>query len=363
MPERPPPDGIDGELLGRYLAGESSEAETAVVRRYLMAHPEAAQMLARYLGGLDGAAGRPAAPDGAASWSALRRRMHEGDARAAAARTSGPVGRRRHVAVLPPASRGAGWRRGAAVAACAAGVLLWATYEARRPGEPAPPPPAPRTYTTGVQQRADVRLSDGTRVRVAPGSRLRVAADFGAERRDVYLEGEAYFDVAHDSVRPFTVYAGNASARDIGTAFAVRGYAEDSAVQVVVREGEVALSGVGRLGAGDVGHLTAEGRASVRRRTDVDALLGWLDGRLVFEDAPLVRVLGDVRRWYGVEVELADPALAGLPFTGSLVGVPPRAAVDLVAATLGLRVRREPGGRATLERRAGRTPRGGGSTR
>jgi transmembrane sensor len=177
-------------------------------------------------------------------------------------------------------------------------------------------------------------------VRIAPASRLRVAADFGGERRDVYLEGEAYFDVVHDTLRPFTVYAGNASAHDLGTGFSVRSYAEEGAVQVIVREGVVALSGVGRLAAGDVGRLTNEGRASVRRNVDVDAMLGWLDGRLSYKDTPVGQVLHDLRRWYRVDAQLADTALGTLPFTGTLAGLRPAAAIDLVAATLGLRVRR-----------------------
>jgi transmembrane sensor len=106
------------------------------------------------------------------------------------------------------------------VAAAAAAVA----FAALRMTDPAPPKPAPepRTFTTAVAQRAEVRLIDGTRVMMAPGTTLRVAADFGSQRRDVWLEGEAFFDVVHDRTRPFTVRAGSVSAHDLGTAFAVR---------------------------------------------------------------------------------------------------------------------------------------------
>ena len=237
-------------------------------------------------------------------------------------------------------------------AAVAVGVAAVVVLDARRAEVPLPP----RVYETTEAQRAELVLSDGTRVRIAPASRLRIAADYGDERRDVWLDGQAYFDVVHDARRPFTVYAGNASARDLGTTFAVRSYAEDRAVQVVVREGVVALSGVGRLVAGDVGRLTAEGAASVRRGADVEEMLGWLDGRHAFTDTPLDQVLLTLHRWYGVEVRLADSALATLPFTGTLDEVPPRAAIDLVAATLGLRVRHE-GAALVLEKDPGRAPR------
>jgi transmembrane sensor len=171
----------------------------------------------------------------------------------------------------------------------------------------------------------------------------------------VYLEGEGYFEVEHDARRPFSVHVRNTIARDLGTEFAVRSYSDDDAVQVVVRTGAVVLSGVGRLGGGDVGRLGANGTTSVTHGVRVDSLLGWLEGRLVFRDAPLAGVLRELRRWHDTDVQLADPALAVLPFTGVLTDASFRSSINLVAATLGLRVRRA-GDRVTLERIGGLTP-------
>jgi transmembrane sensor len=352
------PERIHGELLGRYLAGECSESETAVVRRYLMAHPEEARAVELFHERLDGVGSGSHAPDTAASWQSFQRRVHD----------AGP-GSPRGPGSPPDAGQAAGhgvqwrgtmgrggrgdafhqslWRRTLVLVACAA-AAAWVGVVYERSSHPAVPvAPARRTYATLVGERAELRLSDGTRVRLAPASRLSVSTDYGTDRRDVYLDGEAYFDVMHDQRKPFTVFAGNASARDLGTAFAVRDYPEDGAVQVVVRSGEVALSGLGKLGAGDLGRLTANGRASLRHGVNVARMLGWLDGSLSFVDAPLGRVLEDIHRWYDVDVKLADPALASLPFTGTLADVSPTAAVELVAATLGLEVRRA-GGRTTL---------------
>jgi transmembrane sensor len=238
-----------------------------------------------------------------------------------------------------------------AAAACAAAAIVLAT---RLVAPTAVHPPvataAERTYATSAGQRAEIRLADGTQVILAPESRVRVPSDFGVHRRDVHVEGEAYFVVVHDSTRPFTVFAANASVRDIGTAFAVRSYPEDGAVRVVVREGLVAMSGAGLLAAGDLGQLTADGKASVRHGVDVQALLGWTDGKLAFEDAPLRQVLHDLRRWHGVAVRLADSTLADLPFTGSADDVSPDEALRIVAATLGLRVRQN-GPSITIGRR------------
>src|SRR5690242_19532321 len=280
----------DGELLDRYLAGETTEAETAMVRRYFMAHPDAARRIQRYLDRLEGADSRPRVPP-PRSWPAR------------GARSPLPASRRRMLAV-------------AAVIVLALGLSLGprAIIKYRLAGEAART--VPRVYVTAPRERAELLLSDGTRVRLAPGSQLRVAAEYGLDRRDAYLDGLAYFEVAHDKRRPFTVFAHNASAVDVGTQFDVRAYPEDSAVNLVVRSGSVVLSGVGRLHAGDVGQLSMSGEARRWRSTSND--LAWLDGRLAYRDAPLGRVLQDIRRWYDVEARVANPQLAALPFTGVL---------------------------------------------
>jgi transmembrane sensor len=241
--------------------------------------------------------------------------------------------------------------------ALAAGVAVAGAFGlTHREKAPTPPPPRPpETFATANRERAELRLSDGTRIRLAPASRVQVAADYGEATRVVHLEGQGYFEVKHDSTRPFTVYAGTTIARDLGTDFAVRSYVEDGAVQVVVRSGAVAMSGVGRLAAGDVGQLGSDGTASVTRGVAVDSLLTWLDGRLKFHDAPLSAVLAELHRWHDSDVRLADPALGKLPFTGVLTDASLPSSITLVAATLGLLVRRT-GDRFTLRRIGGLTP-------
>jgi transmembrane sensor len=133
-------------------------------------------------------------------------------------------------------------------------------------------------------------------------------------------------------------------------------------VQIVVRQGLVAMSGVGQLAAGDVGVLTSDGEARMHHAANVGDMLGWLDGRLSYRDAPLARVLDDLHRWQGAEVALRDSSLATLPFTGEIEGLSARSAVGLVAATLGLRLTRD-GERWLLAPVAGRTPKAARHTR
>lgn len=356
-----PGDGIDAELLDRYLAHECSEDEVAMVRRYLMARPVVALELAAFLSDLDEERSRPAAPDARTSWLELRDRLQEADdyplpvpgvppgVRGVASTKPRP-----HLFALLPSRRRPSWQR-IIYGTLAAGVLVaGAVRVARHESTPDAPRP-PETFATANRERAELRLSDGTRIRLAPASRIEVPADYDEEQRVVYLEGQGFFEAKHDTIRPFTVYAGTAVARDLGTEFAVRSYTEDRAVQVVVRKGAVAMSGVGRLGAGDVGRLAIDGTASLTRGVAVNSLLGWLDGRLVFRDAPLTSVLDELRRWHDTDVHLADPSLGSLPFTGVLTDASFRSSINLVAATLGLRVRHA-GNRITLDRIGGLTP-------
>lgn len=361
MSDRLPGEGIDAEMLDRYLAHECSEAEVALVRRHLMARPDIATALASFLSELEDERSRPAFPDARESWLRLRARLHETgddshpDAGLPETRHFAGAKPRHLFSLLPARRRRSGWPRiiyPALAAALVAAVVFRVTHHDAAAAEPQPPE---ETFATANRERAELRLSDGTRVRLAPASHIRVAADYGEQERAVYLDGQGYFEVKHDVGRPFTVYAGKTIARDLGTEFAVRNYSEDRAVQVVVRKGAVAMSGVGRLDAGDVGRLGIDGTSSLTRGVAVDSLLTWLDGRLVFHDAPLATVLAELRRWHDVDVHLADPALGTLPFTGVLTDASFRSSISLVAATLGLRVR-STRDRVTLDRIGGLTP-------
>jgi transmembrane sensor len=362
MADRTPGDGIDAELLDRYLAHECSEAEDAIVRRYLMARPDLAMALASFLSDLEDERSRPAPPEARESWVRLRARLQETDDNSVPG-SGVPLGGRRvtvtkprHLfALLPSRRRGSGWRRIMYMTLAAGLVGAGVFGVVHHDNAPAPPRRPEETFATANRERAELRLSDGTRIRLAPASRIRVAADYGEQQRAIYLEGEGYFQVKHDASRPFSVHAGTAVARDMGTEFAVRSYAEDRAVQVLVRTGAVAMSGVGRLDAGDVGRLGIDGTSSLTRGVAVDSLLTWLDGRRVFHDAPLAIVHAELRRWHDVDVHLADPALGTLPFTGVLTDASFRSSISLVAATLGLRVRNTRG-RVTLDRIGGLTP-------
>jgi transmembrane sensor len=93
------------------------------------------------------------------------------------------------------------------------------------------------------------------------------------------------------------------------------------------------------LERGDVGVVRPAGIEAGRGAAQADDI-AWMQGRLVFRDAPLSRVASDLRRWYGVELRVADTALLQRHFTGSFVNESGDRVVDIIALALGARVQR-----------------------
>jgi ferric-dicitrate binding protein FerR (iron transport regulator) len=172
----------------------------------------------------------------------------------------------------------------------------------------------PRTYVTGVGQRAVITLGDGTQVTLAPQTTLQISK-FGPYERMVTLNGEGYFDVSQSAKAPFLVRTGSILARVLGTAFWVRRYANDPRVRVAVFTGKVAVTAQTpqrptiTLAAGMVGEVTNTSAATLAAG-DLTQYGSWLRDQLVFRDTPMPEVLATLERWYGYHFVLADSALA-----------------------------------------------------
>ncbi len=317
------PDEINWELLDRFFAGECTPAERSDVLQWLETHP----LPAKYVDALKQAMqlGDPPGP-GAWETDASWERLAQTTGIAPEPRPGPPlhlVPRRRRWS-LPS---GPPLMRVAAVVALllGSGALWWSVTRH------APPPLAMREFTTARGQRAEMRLADGTRILLSVDSKLRVPGDYGAVARDVYVDGEAYFEVTHDATKPFAVHAANALVRDLGTRFGVRAYAGEQRVRVVVAEGNVALRPAAAvdtstltpvLAPGDLGRLDASGALTLAHNVNVQRHLAWTEGRLAFQDAPLRDVLPDLARWYDLDLTLAAPSLGDRRLTFTVDGEP-----------------------------------------
>lgn len=183
---------------------------------------------------------------------------------------------------------------------------------------------ASQTYSTRARERATITLSDGTRVTLAPQTTLTVASNFGATTRRVSVDGEAYFQVVHSTGAPFTVNAGGAVARVLGTSFVVRKFASDGVTRVVVADGKVAVRALhapesnfaqGVLTASTMAVISDSGAVTLTSGVSVDDYVAWTDGRLVFRDTPLRDVVAELTRAYGVTITATDSSLVNRQIT------------------------------------------------
>lgn len=341
-------DRPDWTLLGRYLRGECLPEEVAVVARWLEADAANADELEFLREIWDAPAVTRPPVDKERGWQALQ-------ASIAAARE--PVVR--PLRIVPVASTESRWRRrlrgamaglaAAAVVAVAVGAVTWrqhATASASRPG---------REYATTRGQRAEFLLADGTRVWLNADSRLQLLPGYGADARDVALQGEAYFVVRHDATRPFRVHTSGAVSEDLGTEFDVRAYADDPDERVLVTAGRVAVRPVaGRragapaqadtavtLGRGQMGRVDRAGRLSVIRDADATSTLAWREGRLKFDGRPLREVVPELERWYDLDITLEDTTLADVPVKLVLSRHSVDAALAIVAGVVDARYVRD----------------------
>jgi transmembrane sensor len=203
------------------------------------------------------------------------------------------------------------------------------------------------TVTTGRGERVALRLPDGTRVSLGVQSRLSWPRSFGASRRDVRLQGAAYFEVAHDARRPFTVYTPDAVTRVLGTKFSVRDYPAEPA-RIAVTEGRVAVQPSTRAAAepaailvkGEAAQVDARGATAVIYRADEGRELAWTRGSIAFQNAPVRDVAAEVSRWYDVDLQVPDPSLAARHLTITFDHEPLETVLHDMSAALNAHVER-----------------------
>jgi transmembrane sensor len=219
---------------------------------------------------------------------------------------------------------------GGALAASLAVAVFggWRAMDAGLISPPAVLAGGEQTFRTAVGQTATVRLRDGSVVTLDTDTIVR--ARESAERRQVkLLRGQAYFKVAKDKARPFTVAAGDKVVTAVGTAFAVR--VQKRAVEVTLVEGRVKVQQAGQVDAPAAGPhkavatemqpgsrlVAVEDKGWVLRPVDTGKATSWLDGQLIFESRPLGEVAAELNRYSDRKIVIADAAVARTPITGA----------------------------------------------
>lgn len=161
-----------------------------------------------------------------------------------------------------------------------------------------------RTLTTPSGSIYTITLTDGSVIHLNATSKLTFPTVFVKGTRVVELEGEAYFEVAHDAKHPFIVKTPYFETTVLGTKFNVRAYSRPQSnvtlisgkVQVSNDKGEPVI-----LEPEEQASLTAEGKI-VKQQTDIYPYLEWQKGNFYFDNVPLVEITRELGRWYNVDV-------------------------------------------------------------
>lgn len=168
-------------------------------------------------------------------------------------------------------------------------------------------------FVTAKGEFRKVPLVDSSVISINSASQVEVAMS-ASERRIVLTRGEAWFEVAKDKSKPFVVEAGDVRVRAVGTAFAVRRH--PNGAEVVVTEGVVEVwseSGTVRRQMGVGTHaFVGEGAGAIavtRDAGEVERLLAWREGKLVFQHRTLAEAVADFNRYNTRQLVIADPAL------------------------------------------------------
>lgn len=192
---------------------------------------------------------------------------------------------------------------------------------------------APLQWLTVVTPRGGtykLTLADGTKVWLNSDSKFKYQRGQVGGERKVFLDGEAYFEVASkrrssggNDYIPFRVISGMQEVLVLGTTFNVMGYAADNSVETTLLEGKVNVYGTGSkkgqstlLAPGQQSVLTRQGQLFVKE-VDIEPYVAWKDGRFQFESQKLVDIMNTLARWYDIEV-VFDSDKKNVLFTGSM---------------------------------------------
>lgn len=171
--------------------------------------------------------------------------------------------------------------------------------------------------TSDTEKNVEVKLPDGSSVFLNRSTKLSYRPDFGKSHRNVSLSGEAFFDIAPDTENPFTVDAGKASVKVVGTSFNIITNNPDSAVEVYVETGTVMLSDDSgtrniMLDPGYIGTMDTE--ISGKAVNENPNYMSWKTGVLVYNGQTLDVVFRDLKRVYNMDIVADDPEITKLPW-------------------------------------------------
>jgi len=217
------------------------------------------------------------------------------------------------------------------------GVLWWSVFRpvANSSGLTSQPTQG-QNYHSPLGQRKKIDLADGSIVILNSNSTISIA--FKNDKREVRLNGDAFFQVAKDETKPFIVSEDNIAVTALGTEFYVHGRKDDeSNLQVDLLEGKVKMVDMSTtaslqaiiLKPGESGRF---GEHSSLEIVPFDSLhlRSWIKGRIYFNETPVVTALKQLESWYGIKIEVWNEELKKKAVNGDYIDEPLQNILDMI---------------------------------
>ena len=166
-------------------------------------------------------------------------------------------------------------------------------------------------------------LPDGTKVWLNSDSKLKFPLHFVGNQRAVYLEGEAFFEVTSDSLKPFVVKTAEVNVKVLGTSFNVMNYTDEAKVEVALLKGKVKFEDTRNrqtraLVPGEVVRMDKASTSIVLTKEDVSRVSAWRTGYFYFENMSMEELVVKLERWYQVKFTFASEKVKQMRFTGAV---------------------------------------------
>jgi len=181
------------------------------------------------------------------------------------------------------------------------------------------------TKKTNLGQKLIITLIEGTTITLNADSKLKYSSDYGNDSREIYLQGEAYFEVSHNPAKPFVVHSGPISTTVLGTKFNVKAFPKDDDIKVSLVEGKVKVSKKSTTGINRKIILSPNKQLNYNKTSNSEIVssfkllnvIGWKDNILKFDDEPFENILNCLERAYGIQFELKDTTLVNYKITAN----------------------------------------------
>lgn len=318
------------EILEKYLSGRATEEEIQLVENWYSAMGD------RYTAGFDPSVNDEKKQEARYLANIMQRIGNGGTKRMAVPRSR----------FFLPAYM-------SAIAACLLLLIVVAYLMPQKAALTIPEVAVQETYeatwqdlTNDGSKARQVSLPDGSKVVLEPKSSIRFLTRFDVSTREVFLEGEAFFEVIPDPQKPFMVYANDVITRVLGTSFTVRSFRNDQQVKVIVKTGKVSV-----FANGDTARSRPEeiiltpNQEMIYNRSDrlvqrrlveePQQIVKEQTENLRFEDAPLKEIIDAIEQVYGVEIEYDEKKFATCVLTTSVTSGGLYNRMDIITTAIG----------------------------